>query len=230
VKGRAGVAARADAAQRAVGELMARSKREIPHYYLSDDLDVTDALAWLRQANEARPVTGRLLPAALLLRAVVRAALEAPELNGHWIDGSFRASKAVHLAIAVSTRAGGLLAPVIPDAHLLPLDDLMQAMQDAVARARTGTLRSADVEEATITVTNLGDQGAGAVWGVIVPPQVAIVGFGRIGQRPWAVDGLIGVRDIVTVTLAADHRASHGHRGSRFLAAIDHALRRPEDL
>jgi pyruvate dehydrogenase E2 component (dihydrolipoamide acetyltransferase) len=214
----------------AVGRLMERSKREIPHYYVSDDIDMTPALQWLERANAARPVEDRLLPAALMLRAVVLAAGEVREMNGHFRDGVFVASNAVHLAVAVSLRNGGLIAPVIRDADTLDLSSLMNALRDIVERARTGTLRGSDVEAATITVTNLGDRGAAAVFGVIIPPQVAIVGFGRVAERPWACDGMVGARPVVTASLSADHRVSHGHTGARFLAAIRKHLTKPEDL
>jgi pyruvate dehydrogenase E2 component (dihydrolipoamide acetyltransferase) len=214
----------------AVGRLMAQSKRDIPHFYVSEDIDVSQALVWMDRRNEAVPVEQRLLPAALLLRAVVLALRDVPELNARLVDGEISRSSTVELAVAISQRGGGLVAPVIRGADSLDLDALMDALKGVVTRARSGSLRSSDVDLATITVTNLGDQGAGAVWGVIVPPQVAIVGFGRITERPWAVDGMLTVRGAVTATLSADHRASHGHQGARFLRAIARALENPEAL
>ena len=82
----------------------------------------------------------------------------------------------------------------------------------------------------TITVTNLGEQGVDCVYGVIYPPQVALVGFGRITERPWASNAMVGARPVISATLAGDHRASDGHRGGRFLAAISHLLQEPEQL
>jgi pyruvate dehydrogenase E2 component (dihydrolipoamide acetyltransferase) len=106
----------------------------------------------------------------------------------------------------------------------------MEALRDLVQRARSGRLRSSEMADPTITVTNLGDQGVDTVHGVIQPPQVALVGFGRIAEQPWAERGLLGVRPVVTASLAADHRASDGHRGGRFLTAIDRLLQEPEKL
>jgi pyruvate dehydrogenase E2 component (dihydrolipoamide acetyltransferase) len=219
-----------DAGLGAVGRLMARSKREIPHYYVSEDIDVTDALEWMDERNDAVAVDARLLPAALLLRAVVIGLREVPELNAHFVDGTLRPCRDVDLAMAIAQRGGGLVAPVIPRAQDLSIDDLMAAMRALVGRARARSLRTSDVAAGTITVTNLGDRGAGAVWGVIVPPQVAIVGFGRVTERPWAIGGTLAVRRVVTASLSADHRASHGHQGARFLRAVGHALENPEDL
>ena len=99
-----------------------------------------------------------------------------------------------------------------------------------MTRARAGRLRGSEMSDPTLTVTNLGDQGVDAVYGVIYPPQVALVGFGRVVERPWAVDGLLGVRPVTELTLAADHRATDGFTGGRFLAAIEQHLQRPEEL
>jgi pyruvate dehydrogenase E2 component (dihydrolipoamide acetyltransferase) len=218
------------AMRRAIAAAMTRSKREIPHYYLHADLDVEAAARWLETANAARGVTGRILFAALLLRATALAAREVPEVNGHWIDGELRPSAHVHLGVAVSLRRGGLVAPAIHDVDDKPLDVLQAALVDVVARARAGHLRSSEMTDGTLTVTNLGDLGVDGVFGVIHPPQVALVGFGRVAERPWAEHGMLGVRRVVTATLSADHRASDGHRGGTFLAAIGRILAEPEKL
>jgi pyruvate dehydrogenase E2 component (dihydrolipoamide acetyltransferase) len=213
-----------------IAALMARSKREIPHYYLSTHVDLRAGLVWLESTNSAREVNRRLIPAALFLKAVALASREVPEMNGFWIDDDLRASASVHVGVAVSLRGGGLIAPALHDVETMTLDDVMTALRDLVARTRSGRLRASEMSDPTITVTNLGDQGSEAVYGVIYPPQVALVGFGKIVERPWAVDGMVGVHPIVTVTLAADHRATDGHLGARFLSAIDRLLQRPEDL
>ncbi len=221
---------RAKAMREAIGALMARSKREIPHYYLQTTIDVDRALVWLERANAGRPVTERILPAALLLKAVAIAAREVPEMNGFFVDGGFAAADHVHLGVAVSLRGGGLIAPALHDADLLSIDELMTGLKDLGTRARGGKLRSSEMSDPTLTVTNLGEQGVEIVHGVIYPPQVALVGFGRIHEQPWAIDGMLTVRRCVVATLAADHRVSDGHRGGLFLTAIDTALQSPEKL
>ena len=110
------------------------------------------------------------------------------------------------------------------------LDELMAALRDLVQRARSGGLRGSELSDPTITVTSLGEQGAEGVLGVIYPPQVAIIGFGRIVERPWVVDGRVVPRPLVTASLAADHRASDGHLGGLFLTAIDRLLQEPDKL
>jgi pyruvate dehydrogenase E2 component (dihydrolipoamide acetyltransferase) len=223
-------AQRAAAMRQVTARLMARSKREIPHYYLSQTVDVTDTLAWLRERNRQLPVPERILPAALFLRATTLAALRVPALNGLWVDDHFVPGDAVKLGVAVSMRGGGLVTPAIADADKLGLTELMTALRDLATRARSGRLRGSEMTGATITVTNLGDLGVESVYGVIFPPQVALVGVGKIVSRPWAVDGLLGVRSVTTLTLSADHRATDGNTGARFLDAIDQALSQPDTL
>jgi pyruvate dehydrogenase E2 component (dihydrolipoamide acetyltransferase) len=218
------------AMRRVIAAAMARSKREIPHYYLATTIDMHRALAWLAAENAKRPVTQRLLYSALLLRAVALALRTTPELNGFWIDEAFKPGGGIHIGLAISLRQGGLVNPAIHDVDKLNLDELMERMLDLVNRARTGRLRASELSDGTITVTNLGEQGVESVFGVIYPPQVALVGFGKVTERPFAVNGLVGARLTIEATLSADHRVSDGHRGGRFLRDIDRLLQEPEKL
>ncbi|HEY7262050.1 MAG TPA: dihydrolipoamide acetyltransferase family protein [Trebonia sp.] len=223
-------AERQAAMRRAIGNLMARSKREIPHYYLSTTIDLETMTQWLRSRNRELPVPARIVPAALLLKAAALAAREVPQLNGFWLDDHFVPAGHVHLGVAISLRDAGMVAPAIHDADTLTLADLMARLRDLVTRARTGRLRGSEMTDPTITVTNLGDRGVEAVFGVIYPPQVALAGFGKVISAPCAVDGLLGVRSQVSATLAADHRASDGYTGARYLEAITRLLQKPEKL
>jgi pyruvate dehydrogenase E2 component (dihydrolipoamide acetyltransferase) len=227
---RPGKAKRAQSMRQAIGRLMARSKREIPHYYVSNTVDMAATMTWLRECNRSLDMSQRLVPAALLLRATALAARQVPELNGYWTEDHFVPGEAVHLGVAISLRGGGLITPAIHHAADLAPGELMAKLRDLVSRARAGRLRSSEMTDATITVTNLGDQGVESVTGVIYPPQVALVGFGKIVERPWAVNGLLGIRPVVVTTLAADHRATDGYTGGRFLTAIAELLQRPEEL
>ena len=216
--------------RRAVGALMSRSKKTIPHYYLSTTLDLRAAVEWMQSVNAQRPVASRLVPSALLLKAAALAAKDVPEVNGFYDDGGFRPSASVHLGVAVALRQGGIVAPAIHDADTLAVDVLMEHLRDLVSRARAGRLQRAEMADPTITVTNLGDLGVESVFGVIYPPQVAMLGFGRVTEQPWAQNGLLGVRPAVTATLSADHRVSDGLRGGRYLTRIDELLQKPEEL
>lgn len=214
----------------AIAKLMVKAKREIPHYYLGHQIDMSRALAWLEEENAARPVTERVLPAVLLLKAAALATRAVPEMNGFWVEDHFEPSDRVHLGVAISLRGGGLIAPAIHDADEKPLPELMAALRDLVKRTRSGRLRSSEMSDPTITVTNLGDGGVEAVYGVIYAPQVALVGFGKVRERPWAENGMVGARPVLTATLSADHRAGDGHTGGLYLAEIERLLQKPEEL
>jgi pyruvate dehydrogenase E2 component (dihydrolipoyllysine-residue acetyltransferase) len=216
--------------RKAIAAAMGRSKREIPHYYLAHTINLSAALAWLEAFNAQQAVSQRLLPAVLLLKASALALREAPQLNGTFVDGGFQTGAGIHVGWAISLRGGGLVAPAIRDADQRTLPDLMAGMRDLVQRARTGGLRSSELGLPTVTVTNLGDRGAETVIGIIYPPQVALIGFGSVSTRPWVIDGRIEARPVVTVSLAADHRASDGHIGALLLNAIDRLLQDPESL
>ncbi len=216
--------------RQAIAAAMSRSKREIPHYYLASMIDFGPASAWLESWNRDRAPEERLLPAVLLLKAAAKALRQVPQLNGFYNDGAFRQGPGVHVGWAVALRGGGLVAPAIHDADRKALPELMAALRDLVQRTRAGRLRSSELTDPTVTVTSLGDRGAESVLGVIYPPQVAIIGFGRVVERPWAVEGRIVSRPVLAASLAGDHRASDGHVGSRLLYAIDQALQAPEML
>lgn len=219
------------AAMRAsIAAAMSRSKREIPHYYLADEIILDTALAWLTEQNAGRPITERILPAVMQLKAVGLAARKYSELNGFWRDDGFEPASGQHVGVAISLRGGGLVAPAIHDVSEKKLHELMADLTDLVARARAGSLRSSEMSDPTITLTNLGEKGVDSVFGVIYPQQVAIVGFGKPAQRVVAVDGGIRIATTVTATLAADHRASDGARGALFLAEINKLLQQPQDL
>ncbi|MCU0299056.1 MAG: 2-oxo acid dehydrogenase subunit E2 [Candidatus Nanopelagicales bacterium] len=220
---------RTAAMRAATAALMSRAAREIPHYYVVSTYDITETLEWLRDFNAGRKPRERVLPAALFLRAAVIAAVEVPALNGHW-EQEFVAAEGVDLGVAVATRAGGLVTPRVVGAQALDLAGLMTHLTDLVKRAKAGRLKASELLPGSITVSSLADGGPDVLYGVIYPPQVALVGVGAVAPRPWVVDGEVVVRSTVTVTLAADHRATDGRTGARFLTAFGHALTHPEEL
>ncbi|RVQ69610.1 2-oxo acid dehydrogenase subunit E2 [Croceicoccus ponticola] len=213
--------------RRAIAAAMARSKREIPHYYLSHSMDMSAATAWLNAYNAQRLPEQRLLMGALQLKAVALALLDYGEFNGFYEDGKFQPSSSIHTGLAISIRGGGLAAPAIHDVDKLPLARLMTQMRELVGRVRNGRFHSSEISDPTVTVSNLGDRGVEALLPVIYPPQVAIIGFGAALPRPWAVGDALAVRPIVQVSLAGDHRANDGHRGALLLLRIDKLMQEP---
>ena len=213
----------------AVAAAMSKSNREVPHYYLQTKVDMSHALQWLAGANKQRPVKDRLLPAVILIKAVAKALADSPDLNAWWVDGLQR-KQDIHIGFVVSIRGGGVIVPAIHDAGKKSLDELMKNLSDIIPRARALRLRSSELADSTITITNLGEGAVETVFGVIYPPQVALIGFGGITEAPWAENGMLGIRPVLTISLSADHRATDGSTGSQFLTALKTYLSKPELL
>jgi pyruvate dehydrogenase E2 component (dihydrolipoamide acetyltransferase) len=216
--------------RRAIAAAMSRSKRDIPHYYLTTVMDLGPAVSWLSEHNRALPPAERLILGVVQLKAVALGLREYPDLNGWWANGRSVPGQGIHVGMAVAMRGGGVVAPAIRDTDRLSLEELMAAARSLVDRTRGGKLRSSELADATITVTSLGERGVDAVVGVIQPPQVALVGFGRPTRRPWVVENQVVPRPVVTASLSGDHRASDGHLGALFLARVEELLQEPENL
>ena len=218
-----------EAIRMAVAAAMSKSNREIPHYYLEKKIDMTKALAWLQEANKQRTVDNRLLPVVLFIKAMAKSLKEVPDLNAVWENGLLQKTE-INIGFVVSLRNGGIIVPAIPQSDTKSADEIMAALNDLIPRARALKLRSSELSSSTITLTNLGDAGADTVFGIIYPPQVAIVGLGTITEQPFAENGMLGIRSLANVTLAGDHRATDGLTGSRFLSSLDKNLQNPEAL
>ena len=216
--------------RKAIAAAMSRSHREIPHYWVSQTIDVTSLFDWLEAENARRPVASRLLYAAPLAKAVALALKEIQPLNGHFANDAFVPAEKVHLGVATALRGGGLVAPALHDVDALPLDEVMAGLADMIPRARAGRLRSSELTDATATLSNLGEGTSDAIMPLIYPPQVAIVGCGAAVLRPWVVDQALVVRRVMTVTVAGDHRVSDGRLASQFLTKLDALLQTPEAL
>lgn len=213
----------------AIAAAMSRSNQEIPHYYLETKIDMSASLAMLAKENNTRPLSERLLIAVFLIKAVAKAIEEVPDINAWWVNG-LQPKKDIHVAFVVSLRTGGIMVPTIHDSGKKSLTELMVSLNDVIPRARTMKLRSSEINEATITITSLGDIGVETIYGIIYPPQVAIVGFGIIKEQAWVVNSKVEVRPVLSATLAADHRATDGIIGSKFLMALKKYLEKPELL
>lgn len=214
----------------AIAAAMARSHREIPHYYVTSTIDVSRLMGWLEEENSRRSLPARLIYAVSLIRSAALALKETPELNGHYEGGRFEPAQRVNLGIAVAMRGGGLIAPAILEAETLDMDQLMERLRDLVARVRGGRLRSSELSQGTVTFSNLGEETADSILPLIYPPQVAIIGCGQIAERPWVDHGTVVVRQTLTVSVAGDHRVSDGRRAAQFLTHFQQLLDNPEKL
>lgn len=202
-----------------IAEIMAHSKREIPHYYLLNTVDMGACLDFLEKENTQRSPQDRIIYAAALLKAVALAAKEFPEINGFWQNEEYNPSDHVHIGMGITLKKAGLISPAILDVDKKSLGEIMSNLRSLIERARHGGLRTLEMSSATITVTNLGELGVDQVFGVIYPPQVALVGFGKILKNR-----------TIKCTLSADHRASDGYRGAQYLDTISKYLQHPEQL
>lgn len=219
-----------DGMRQAIAAAMSRSNAEIPHYYLSTSINMTPSLAYLEELNKQRSIKDRILPVAMLIRAVVLSLVEVPELNGFWQENEHQISKEIHPGIAIALRKGGLITPALLDAQDMSLNDTMNSISDLITRTRSGKLRGSEMTKQTITITNLGDLGVESVYGVIYPPQLAVVGLGAIMDKPWAEGDALSVRKVLQATLAGDHRATDGRTGALFLDRLNKFLQNPEGL
>jgi len=218
------------AMRQAISATVTRSKREIPHYYLSQTLDISRLEHFLSEYNQPLEPEQRLLLAAPLLCAVARTLVKHSALNGLYEGEQFQPAQGVQLANAVTLRGGGLVMPIIRDAEQLDARGMMQRLGELVIKARAGTLRHSELNGATCTVTSIGERGCETIFGVIYPPQVAIIGLGKARRAPLVEEDALVVRSVMTASLAADHRVSDGHLGALFLHDLNKILQKPEAL
>ena len=214
----------------AIAAAMTKSKNEIPHFYQSLDIELSNALAWLKKTNEDRSPELHILLLALLLKAVAKTLTKYPDLNGFYQANQFVHAEEIHIGNVISLRQGGLVVPAIHHVDKLSVDETMQAIRDISARGRNGHLRSSELTDASITITNMGERGTDSVFAVIYPPQVAIIGFGKIRKTPQLVDGELVNSEVMSVCLSADHRVIDGMLGAKFLNALSKQLQKPELL
>jgi pyruvate dehydrogenase E2 component (dihydrolipoamide acetyltransferase) len=213
----------------AIAAAMSRSNREIPHYYLESRIDLRNAMNWLKETNAGLSPKERLLPAVLFIKAAALALRNCPELNAEWQNGLVM-KKDIHIGFVVSVKQGGIVVPAVHHADSKSPRELMNDLNDLIIRAKILKLRSSELSDSTFTLTSVGEGGADTVYGLIYPPQTAILGLGRISEQAVAENGMLDVRPCVSATLAADHRASDGLSGSRFLSLFNQYLQKPENL
>jgi pyruvate dehydrogenase E2 component (dihydrolipoamide acetyltransferase) len=211
--------------RRTVAEKLSRSRREIPEATVWVDVDATELLA-ARALLNARAPERPVSLLALLARFTVLALRRYPELNARVEEDEIVVLDRVHLGFAAQTERG-LVVPVVRDAQALSTRDLSAALEQRTADARAGNLKPADLVGGTITVNNYGVFGVDGSAAIINHPEVAIVGMGRIIDRPWVVDGQLAVRKVSQLTLAFDHRVCDGGTAGGFLRYVADCVESP---
>lgn len=214
----------------AIARAMAQSKKEIPHYYLKNRIGLDPLMNWLDQKNAALAPEKRLMVPVVLFRAIIKSLKEFPQLNGHFKNGHFDHNEAIHLGVTIALKTGGVLVPALLDAHLMTMEELNISFQDLLLRTKNGELRNRELTEGSVTVTNVGDLGSDEVFGIIFPPQVCLIGLGKIHTAA-VVDGpTVRPGLVIDVTLSADHRVTDGLTGARFMSLIEKNLMHPSLL
>ncbi len=203
-----------------VSMLMSRSKKEIPHFYLKHQIKLGTLISWLDEKNKHLPPEERLLLPIVFFKATLLALKEVEDLNCTFEDGKLKRFDSVNLSIVLLDKEKTTLAPTIMNAEKLNLRDLQQKVLDLDERARSGRIHNTELFNGTFTITNLGERGVDEVYGVIFPPQVAILGIGRPHE--------VNASFVCDFTLSADHRITDGLYGAKFLRKIDSFLQTPK--
>jgi pyruvate dehydrogenase E2 component (dihydrolipoamide acetyltransferase) len=214
----------------AIAKAMSHSKKEIPHYYLKSQVSLDSLMSWIDEKNKILPSEQRLLVPVVLFKAILESLKEYPVMNGYYKNGVFEVSEMINLGIAIALKSGGVLVPAILDAQKMNLAELNAAFQELAQRTVKGELKNRELTEGTVTITNMGDLGAEEVLGIIFPPQVALIGLGRIHKAPVVDKEIIRAGFVMDLTLSADHRVTDGLTGARFMALIEKKIKNPIQL
>jgi pyruvate dehydrogenase E2 component (dihydrolipoamide acetyltransferase) len=214
--------------RQAIARRMSQSKREAPHYYLLIDIDMTDAAAFRKQANDVFPEDERVSINDLIVKAAALALQKHPMFNATIAGGDaqpeLHAEQNICIGIALES---GLIAPALLDAGGKPLPQLAREARDLAGRAKGGALRPDEMSAGTFTISNLGAYGVETLIAIIQPPQTAILGVGAVTAQPAVHDGAVTIRQMMKAALSADHRITDGAQGAQFLAEIKRVLEHP---
>lgn len=213
--------------RRAIARRMVESKQQIPHFYLSTEIEMDALLATADTANADRAREDRVTVTAYLLRAVALTLAEHPAFNATWNGAVIEQVDAINIGVAIALD-DGLIAPALLDCRARDVADLATGLTDLVARTRAGKLRAAEIGEGTFTLSNLGMFDITSFTAIVTPPQVAILATAKTVERPVVRDGQIVVRRIMTATLSSDHRVVDGVAAARFLATLKGLIEAPD--
>ena len=217
----------------AIGRLMAerttQSWTTVPHFFLAREVDAT-ALNHARErltASSATNASVKITHTDLLTALVARVLLQHPRLNSSWTPDGIQLHPAVNIALAIAVN-DGVIAAVIPNAHVATIAEIAVQRRDLAERAKSGKSRPQDFAGATFTISNLGMFQIDSFTAIIPPPQAAILAVGAITDRVVAIDGQPAVRSMMNLTLSCDHRVVDGARGAQFMNDLAKAIAEPQ--
>ena len=211
--------------RKAVADKLSRSRREIPEATVWVNVDATELIS-LRATLNADESAPKISLLAMLSRYTILGLRRYPELNARIEGDEIVMGPAVHLGFAAQTDRG-LMVPVVPDAHACTLEQLSMRLAERTQRARDGKLGPGELTGGTFTINNYGVFGVDGSAAIINHPEVAILGIGRIIERPWVVGGQIAVRQMTQLTLAFDHRVCDGATAGGFLRFVADCVESP---
>lgn len=217
--------------RKAIAELMSESKRTIPHYYLTIEVDMTESVNRRRELlPEIEKKTGvRLSFNHILIQAVARSLKESPGLTSRWERGGIISEEKVNVGIAVSLDEG-LIVPVLKEADKKGLGEIVSETESLISRAREKKLKAEEYYGAALTISNLGMLGIENFIPIIIPPQSAILGVGAIVRKPAVVEDKLQVRHLMKLTLSVDHRVADGAEAAQFLQRLKEILEKRETV
>jgi pyruvate dehydrogenase E2 component (dihydrolipoamide acetyltransferase) len=212
-----------------MAERTTQSWTSVPHFFVVREIDagaLTEYREKLVAGTEQRAQQIRITLTDLLVALVSRVLLKHPRLNSSWTAEGIRLHDHVNMGVAIAVN-DGVVAAVIPNAHIANLADIASQRRAVAERARAGKLRPADIADATFTISNLGMYHVDQFSAIITPPQAAILAVGSIVDRVVAIEGKPAVRPMITLTLSCDHRAADGARAAMFLNDLAEAISEP---
>ncbi|MCH8283853.1 MAG: 2-oxo acid dehydrogenase subunit E2 [Chloroflexi bacterium] len=215
--------------RQAIARSMSRSKQEIPHFYVTSAIDMTEAVRLRRQLNDALEEGARVSINDMVIKACAMAILQHRIFNASYTDAGVEVHQRVNIGMAIALDAG-LVAPGILDCDRKSLAVIARESKSLAERARSGKLGAAEYTGATFNVTNLGMYGVESFSAIITPPQAAALAVGSVQREPVVTDDQVTIADVMRVTLSIDHRVADGAQGARFVGEIRALLENPVRL
>ena len=210
-----------------IARVTVKSKTEIPHFYVSADIDMTEAMSLRSQINERMQSEGvRISVNDLVIMASASALQKHPKFNSYFLDDAIQIQRRINIGIAIAEEEG-LIIPAVMDCAGKSLGEVARASKDLIGRAKTGTLSPEEYTGGTFTVSNMGMYDVSSFAAIIHPPQAAVLAVGTVAKRPVVRGDEIAIAQVMTATLSADHRVADGAEGAELLMEIKKALENP---
>ena len=213
-----------------IARVTIKSKQETPHFYVSAEVDMTQAMALRKQINDNLQDDGiRVSVNDMVIKAVVNALKKYPKFNAYFAGDSIQMNAGINVGMAIATDEG-LIMPAILDCANKSLAQISTASKDLVKRSQAGTLNSKEYTGGSFSISNMGMFDVSSFVAIIQPPQSAVLAVGTVQKRPVVQDDKIAIADMMTATLSVDHRVSDGAEGAKFIVEVKTQLENPLKL